>query len=373
MNFGFLDSLENVLWFWMLFNSILYTSKIFSLDEQNKGLLFSLLLSIALIGTFRGGVIADFLHIKQLLTEPNELFSIYALFLLLFAPPINLETIRKVFETFHKWRYVWLIFSVLLFIFTRDEIGKGVENAFIHWLTFLVLILFFYGRLPRNVIFLVSFLIISYFVIFVWGRRGRTIHIALMMLYPIIYWLQSILRKRKQIVSKQVLWVLLFLPVLLVPLALNLNESKFMERGFDKQAFEQSRGEVFSEYFSDFHDYKEYLFGRGLLGSVKRNLGGIELANDIENGWLTLILRFGLIFTFPLFLILLYYFWQGFTSQYFLVGLSGWNILVYIIDLMISDLLGFDPRLMLVVVSIMIVKASNSTDMSNYSIKRIIS
>ena len=68
------------------------------------------------------------------------------------------------------------------------------------------------------------------------------------------------------------------------------------QRGMNAEGFRDSREHVFEDYFADLNTYSEILLGRGLNGQVRRDKAETGYASSIENGYLTVILKGGLIY-----------------------------------------------------------------------------
>lgn len=85
-----------------------------------------------------------------------------------------------------------------------------------------------------------------------------------------------------------------------------LSGLKVFTRGMSTEGFQDSRGTVVSDFFSDFGGMQDYLFGRGINGTIKRTIRGGELGTTIENGYLNVLLRGGLLYLAPMLLIFAY-------------------------------------------------------------------
>lgn len=212
-----------------------------------------------------------------------------------------------------------------------------------------------------------------YFVAVDWGRRGRTIYFLLMLSYPLVKWIQSFLIGKARTVKKHILTIFIGITMFSLWSISNVDKVAFLARGLDSDAVEHSRGIVFKNFFNDFgSEPKDWLVGRGMQGLVKRGIAGVDLETDIENGWLTLLLRFGLIFVIPFFLLLIRTSLKGLAGKNFIIQLCGWNIMVYNIDLLFSDMLAFNPRNMLMVISVLAIRNKDLLFAKNGQIKQVL-
>jgi len=85
----------------------------------------------------------------------------------------------------------------------------------------------------------------------------------------------------------------------------NLNSFEYIiNKGFDKAAYEGTRGGIFRDFFADFSSAKDWLIGRGLNGKIFRGIGPVDrMADEIENGYLYILLKGGLLYLVPYLLI----------------------------------------------------------------------
>lgn len=318
---------------------------------------FSLLI-IGLSNLFRGDdVLLDSTRVKTFLSEPNEFLSLFILGIITFAPPFTGEEFSQLKRFLHKYRWYLLMAGFSVIFLGRNELGRAFEESAYHWLIFYVLLFLFYKVESKSSLLIITAFVLLYFIVVDWGRRGRTIYFLLMLSYPLVNWIQSFLIGRVKSVKKYNFAILIGITLLSLWSISNVEKVAFLARGLDSDAVEQSRGVIFINFFNDFgSESKDWLVGRGMLGLVKRGIAGVELETDIENGWLTLLLRFGLIFVIPFFLLLLKISLKGLRAKNFLIKLCGWNVFVYLIDLLSSDMLAFNPRNMLMVVSILAIR-----------------
>lgn len=144
-----------------------------------------------------------------------------------------------------------------------------------------------------------------------WGRRGMLIEYGLLLIFMTYIRLRSSLVIRSHR-FKIYISVLSFI-ILILALGYLFENTLVFQRGFSKAGFEESRGLVLEDFFIDFKSNSDWIFGRGLDGTILRTIDtetGTE--NFIENGFLTIILKGGLFYLIPFILILLRASYVGF-------------------------------------------------------------
>lgn len=105
----------------------------------------------------------------------------------------------------------------------------------------------------------------------------------------------------------------LILIVALLSFGYLLMSTYAFQRGISKEGFEESRGKVFEDFSIDFSSTSDWIFGRGLDGRVLRTIiQGEDTGDLIENGFLHLVLKGGLLYLVPFVLILLRASYLGF-------------------------------------------------------------
>jgi hypothetical protein len=135
---------------------------------------------------------------------------------------------------------------------------------------------------------------IAIFLNIVNGRRGSLMEDLILLFFMIM------IRLRSSLVNRTERYKIYFSSLIIIILFLTfdnvLMSSYVFERGFDKNAFIESRGRVFEDFFYDFKSTDDWIFGRGLDGTILRTINlEEEHENFIENGFLTALLKGGLI------------------------------------------------------------------------------
>ena len=86
----------------------------------------------------------------------------------------------------------------------------------------------------------------------------------------------------------------------------NIAESTYVfQRGFSKEALEESRGFVYEAFFLDIDSATEWIFGRGLGGVISREASTDRVVDFVESGFLVLLYKGGLLYMITFFVILL--------------------------------------------------------------------
>jgi hypothetical protein len=199
----------------------------------------------------------------------------------------------------------------------------------------------------------VFYIVLLYSVlwVFMWsfyGRRGMLIESIVLLIFMVILRLRSSFLKIAD--RFKMYYSILILTILFVTFGYLITSSYAFQRGFDKDAFEASRGGVFGDFFSDFSSTTDWIFGRGLLGNVLRSLNYEEgIADTIENGFLTVLLKGGLLYLIPLLLILLRASFLGFfRSNNDLTKAMASVILIYVMMMAFFNLPNFGTQYILV-------------------------
>jgi hypothetical protein len=145
----------------------------------------------------------------------------------------------------------------------------------------------------------------------IYGRRGMLIDYMLLLTFMLLIRLRSPmlgLNDRFKIYFSG------FIIIMMLLITSSIIKSSYaFQRGFNQEAFEASRGRVFQDFFEDFNTTSDWIFGRGIDGTVLRTINidtGAE--NLIENGILTIILKGGLIYMIPYVLLFLGAIYYGF-------------------------------------------------------------
>lgn len=162
---------------------------------------------------------------------------------------------------------------------------------------------------------LISTIMILYYILsitlaLIYGRRGVVISGLLLIFFMIIIRLRSPLFSIRQRTKMYLAGILVLLMVL--AFGYLLKSTYAFERGFDREGFQESRGSVFTDFFADFTSTKDWIFGRGIQGRVYRSIYAGGTLDIIEQGFLTVILRGGILYLAPFVIIFLRAIYLGF-------------------------------------------------------------
>ncbi|MFZ2340217.1 MAG: hypothetical protein WAW07_10920 [Bacteroidales bacterium] len=202
----------------------------------------------------------------------------------------------------------------------------------------------------------VSYIIIGYFVVYVFlwsffGRRGMIVE------YSLLLFMMLIMRLKSPLVERHDRMKIYFLGLLFVLLIIGFghlfSDTYAFQRGFSRTALEESRGQVITDFFNDFSTTEDWLIGRGLLGTVSRSILGYEEAGFIENGFLNILLKGGLLFALPFIIIMLRAVYLGFfKTRNELTKSLAIIILVHLIMMGYFNLPDYSPKYILTWIAI---------------------
>lgn len=164
-----------------------------------------------------------------------------------------------------------------------------------------------------------------------WGRR------AILMDYIMVVFAMIFLRLRSLFLTFNDRMVMYFAGLLFVLMIISFGHlatsTYVFERGFTQEAFEESRGDVFEGFFMDFYTASDWVFGRGIGGTILRAADSGN-ADFIESGFLILLFKGGLLYLIPTIIILLRASYLGLTrSNNDLVKALASLILIYLVSM----------------------------------------
>ncbi|MCX6238343.1 MAG: O-antigen ligase family protein [Bacteroidia bacterium] len=221
--------------------------------------------------------------------------------------------------------YILIFFEVALKLITLtigfDKDSDRVVGVLMSITSLAGGILLFVSHLYRNKnvlkLLLLNFilgLIIASFL----GRRGSVVsHLYYLIFFIILRYKSKLIRK----VKKRVYLIWAFLIVIIFFLSYSYLEKNVyvFQRGFTSQGWEESRGDVIRAFFKDFSSTSDWIFGRGLNGMILRSVGtdpgteaGTVESGGIENGFLWVLLKGGLLYLLPMLFLFLRASYLGF-------------------------------------------------------------
>lgn len=242
-----------------------------------------------------------------------------AFFLPYFLPAIvlfikfDLDFFRSIFRIASLLMFPVILFLLYTIIFDLDQ-KRWVEqferiNLFNLSSGFLLLT----AHLSRKKY--ISRIVILYYILFIvlsliYGRRGGVLSSILLIAFMIFIRLRSPLFNIRNRTKMYLAGIVVL--VLLLAFGYLIKSSYAFERGFSKEGFQESREEVFTDFFEDFSSAQDWIFGRGIQGRVYRSFYSEGTLDIVEQGFLTVILRGGLLYLIPFVLIFLRAVWLGF-------------------------------------------------------------
>jgi len=214
---------------------------------------------------------------------------------------------------------------------------------------------------------LVYFIVGSYLWM-VFGRRGPLVEYGLIFVFMILIRLKSPFLKMAD--RMKIYYSGLVLVIVFIAFGYLLMSTYAFQRGFNKAGFEESRSLVFENFITDFNSTSDWVFGRGLDGRVLRTIIQGEDSGDlIENGFLHLVLKGGLIYLVPYVLILLRASYLGFfkSNNELLKALAS-LLLIYVFMMFYFNLPDYSSKFIMIWIS---ASACFSPQMRNYSNEEI--
>ncbi len=317
----------------------------------NSGKMFYLIIIIFIVVSFRLVVfpLFEFNNVFYL----NRIFGQRYFFIPYLLPLIIIYTKYNIefFSWFLYYSFICIIPSIFIELFIIIS-NISVENYYeqIHLLGIFdigcIFLLFTAQYFNRKYIFKISFLyfLLYMFMISFYGRRGLLIEGLIILFFITTIRLKSSLLKvndRFQMYFWGILILMLFMVV-----GRSLVESTYaFQRGFNKVALLESRSGVMRAFFYDFRSTNDWLFGRGIEGTVLRSLTSYSMGEGIENGFLTILLKGGLLYSVPLLIILFRAIYLGFfKSNNDLTKALASFILIYFITMAYFNLPDYSTK-----------------------------
>lgn len=347
------------LWFTSKFDSIVYicfsaftfylilTSVRFEMFYVQEFLVAELYVLPYLLPIFMLNINLDFNSINQYLSIGKRLLIPGIIVLVLIVFNLNQEI-----WLLHVYFYDIFLFGFpIMFLLMNQFHGKRIKILLYLVFTFMLFIASFYGRrsLFAEILFLFAFLQLIQISSKTFSKISLSIR----------YFLLSVI----------------FVPIILTYYP-DFSQLSVFQRGLSQEGWEESRGKVVEEFFEDFNTKSDWVWGRGLNGTIKRSIGSSKDSGEgkgIENGYLHLILKGGNVY----FLFVLYFFLKAFYLGWFkskndftkafaslliihLIGMIGFNIPV------------FSHRYMLLWLSIPICFSVYYRELTNQQIRQLI-
>jgi len=221
----------------------------------------------------------------------------------------------------------------------------------------------------------VSLIVISYYLIYIilaliYGRRGVVISSLLLLSFMILIRLRSPFSTIKQRIKMYLIGMVLSL--LIISFGYLLQSTYAFERGFSKEGFNQSRSVVFNDFFEDFRSTSDWVFGRGIEGRVYRSIKSEGSLDIIEQGYLTIILRGGLLYLIPFILVLLRSIYLGlFKSQNDLTKALAILVFIHLVLMFYFNLPDYSSYYLFIWISALACYNPNIRNFSDVELARI--
>ncbi len=280
-------------------------------------------------------------------------FLVGELFVLPYLLPVFMLTIKIDYKNLNQYidigkrlLFPGLIVLVLIILSLNQEVWiLHIYFYEIFLFAFPLMFLMIHEFQERRIhILLYITIVLMVFVAVFYGRRALFLDLFLIFIFSQFIKFSSQSISKRMLIARFFIFGILVLPILLFYFSDFLQLNMF-QRGLNRAAWEESRGQVLDDFFSDFDSAGDWMVGRGLNGTVKRMLSGTDENNQgrgIENGYLMLVLKGGNVYFF----FVLYFFLRGFYLGWFktnndltkafaalliihLLGMIGFNIPVF--------------------------------------------
>lgn len=215
-----------------------------------------------------------------------------------------------------------------------------------------------------------SWITLGYFVLAIvlyaqFGRRGLFLESVLLLLVALVLRLRSPLSavRERMVIYLGILVLGLFVMVSFEPV---LSRAFIFQRGFDQGAIDASRGQVFADFFLDFGKPGDWVFGRGLDGHILRTIAEDETEQLIENGFLTVLLKGGLLYLLPMLFLMLRAAWLGLArSRNDLARALAFMVLIQVVAMVLFGLPDYSTQYLWVWIAIAACHSSALRGLSN--------
>jgi hypothetical protein len=249
---------------------------------------------------------------------------------------ISILFFKFLMEYSYKLLFLAIVIQVYIILFSLNEIYYVKDAVGVLTFTLLPSVLLstsYYYKYKYSFILPLIFFIGFAIILAMLGRRGETLENVFMIVWAFIIRLGS----KRVSVSKKITFLIFalifFASATLITISYK-SQIYMFERGFDKDGFDESRGETIDNFIADFGSQAgDWIIGRGLNGMVQKfNFGENALSRSIEIGYFNILLKGGLLYLIPMMLLFIIAFIRGFfySKNDLVKGLSGliiWQIL----------------------------------------------
>ncbi len=318
---------------------------------------------------------SGYINLKIFVSEEILLYS----FPLLMFIDIQIEELKKIFYLALIFGIVYLVISIVFFsYFTTIDIENmntlfSPEAFIVFFPSSLIIILFTSNYHSKRINYLnIGILLFAIFASVLLARRNKVLYFGTAFLFTgyLINFTKSIIIKQKRFLNT--IYSALFISLVVAITVINLDKfALFFER---IETGGESREGVIDEFFSDFDSSpQDWIWGRGFHGKFySKTLSTSDMDNYrdvIENGYLFLILKGGIIYLVLLIIIILLSFYNGFIRSKNLLSKGMALILIlYLIDLYGFGLPSIGFKYMILFIAIAICNSVNITKMTDLEI-----
>ena len=164
----------------------------------------------------------------------------------------------------------------------------------------------------KKLVFYIALLNIA-LMIFLYAQWGRR---AMLLDSLMIFFAALVMRLRTTMLGfhdrVKMYFAGLILTILIIQVGHLVTSAYVFQRGFTKESHEETRGFVYEAFFTDFNTVTDWVFGRGLTGTVSRDTSTDRIVDFVESGYLVLLFKGGLLYLIPFLLLVLRASYLGF-------------------------------------------------------------
>jgi hypothetical protein len=289
--------------------------------------------------------------------EPANLKLYFSIIKKLLLPGLLILLVIVTNLNFENWYFHVHLYELFLFGFPIIFLLMG----------------FFQSKKLKILLYIIFILML--FIAAFYGRRSLLGDIIFLFAFLQLIQISSKTVSKITLALRYSLLFLIITPIILL-YSENITQLSVFQRGFGRDAWDESRGLVMLDFFEDFVSTRDWAIGRGLNGQVKRTIGDSNdngFGTSIENGYLTVVLKGGNVYFFFIlyfFLRAIYLGWfksnNDFTKAFaallliHLLGMIGFNIPI------------FNHRYMLLWLSIPICFSAYYRSLTNQLVKQLI-
>lgn len=320
-----------------------------------------------------GSVRAELHYIQDFLV--GDLFALpYILPLFLLSTTLSISDLKTYLTIIKKLILPGVICLLVVFANLNPEIYSlqgQIVHLFLFGLPLIFLLSNFFDNRKTRILFLIAMLFQLFFLAY-YGRRTGFADYLFMIVFLHLIQISS------TTVSKFSLFLRYFLLSLIITPAIlsnsdSISQLSVIQRGFDEDAWDESRGLVLLDFFEDFVSTKDWVLGRGLNGEVKRTISDSGFGNSVENGYLHVVLKAGnLYFFFILYFFLRAFYLGWFKSNNDFTKAFAALLLIHLFGLIGFNIPEFAHRYILLWVSVPICFSVYYRNLTNRQVKQLI-